>query len=812
MNKINRIIFIIYFQLFTAVSTQIVLASNSPLRVEIHNPVSTPFGIVFTNQMGTSLYLTNDGITKELFSSPGCGIYYMLSPDKSIIGFKEILDNGTQVSALLDLSTGEITLLNSPVSQCGQVSFDSNGDIAFSVGNDIHVMTNPLGNNRKIKIIPIETYTNITAISSDGSSIAYSDSKGYIYILDIQSQKRIRISNPGCMVPLWSPAGVKLCYSSLNGKLFVFDSQTKETYALGNGIDPVWMQDGLSLVTVRQEIQQDNLINSDLYQISYNGKESIQLTNTKDIFETEPSIGINGNVIYRAYNNDKLYEAAVYQKTLKVSAAIEINSGNIIKQRNVKETSIQSEADVPPAHIKIPSAVQTIEMPYVNQVYDTPPGFGNLGSSACGPTSAIMVIAYYNLLPPWNLQVYYPTKHTNGYGNYVLGQYQFNGQVFPSGGYGFMWYTSSDPYHSMTFYYREHRLAASELDAPSLDTVISEVSAGYPYTLCNGLTSAGHIIVIIGAGNQVGTVVCNDPYGNKNSGSYPSYNGKDVKYDWPGYNNGHENLNNSWWGVSVRYHAPVWSDSTVDDLQFSSGSFGCDGFSLKNTPPASMSLWQDKTTGDNNHEWYTYTKQSDTCIAEWRPVLTKAGNYEVLAYIFFNNPRNLLKIDTEANYRIYYSGDSTNVKVDQSNYITGSWVSLGTYQFEKGDSGYVELGDGAKTPGQVMIVDAITWRYRSPLLVQNNPSSIPTHMILEQNYPNPFNPTTNINYSITNSGIVSLKVYNVLGQEVAILVSKNLSTGNYSTTFNASNLPSGIYIYKLTEGSEIISKKMMVLK
>ncbi len=423
-----------------------------------------------------------------------------------------------------------------------------------------------------------------------------------------------------------------------------------------------------------------------------------------------------------------------------------------------------------------------------------------------------MVIAYYNLLPAWNLQVSYPTRHTNGFGNYVLNSYHFNGQSFANGGYGFMWYTNSDPYHSMVYYYRYHGLAASELDAPSLDTIISEVNAGHPYTLCNGLTSAGHIIVINGVGSQTGTLVCNDPYGNKNSGSYPSYNGKDVEYDYPGYNNGHENLNNAWWGVSVRYNPPVWSDSTVDDLNFSSASFGGDNFSLKNTPPASMTLWFDKTTGNNNHEWYTFTKQGDTCIAEWRPTLANAGNYEVLAYIFFNNPRNLLKIDTEANYRIYYNGDSAKVLVDQSKYINGSWVSLGTYPFAKGDSGFVELGDGAKVPGQVMIVDAITWKYLSPLSVQNNSSSIPDNINLEQNYPNPFNPVTTIKFAIPKSEFVSLKVYNILGQEVAALVNRNLAGGNYSAAFDASKLPSGTYIYRLTAGSASISKKMIVLK
>ncbi|MBS1515193.1 MAG: choice-of-anchor J domain-containing protein, partial [Bacteroidetes bacterium] len=72
---------------------------------------------------------------------------------------------------------------------------------------------------------------------------------------------------------------------------------------------------------------------------------------------------------------------------------------------------------------------------------------------------------------------------------------------------------------------------------------------------------------------------------------------------------------------------------------------------------------------------------------------------------------------------------------------------------------------------------------------------------LSQNYPNPFNPTTNIKFAIPQSGFVTLKIYNMLGKEVATLVSSNLSKGSYSYDFNASNLASGIYFYKLEAGN-----------
>jgi hypothetical protein len=83
---------------------------------------------------------------------------------------------------------------------------------------------------------------------------------------------------------------------------------------------------------------------------------------------------------------------------------------------------------------------------------------------------------------------------------------------------------------------------------------------------------------------------------------------------------------------------------------------------------------------------------------------------------------------------------------------------------------------------------------------------------LAQNYPNPFNPTTNISFSIQQSGLVTLKVFNILGQEVAILVNQNMQPGKYSVDFNASELSSGVFVYQLTAGTYTSTKKMMLLK
>ena len=91
-------------------------------------------------------------------------------------------------------------------------------------------------------------------------------------------------------------------------------------------------------------------------------------------------------------------------------------------------------------------------------------------------------------------------------------------------------------------------------------------------------------------------------------------------------------------------------------------------------------------------------------------------------------------------------------------------------------------------------------------------TNTPDKFVLTQNYPNPFNPSTKISYTIPQGANVRLKVYDVTGREVKTLVDEFQSKGNYNINFNASDLPSGIYFYRLTAGNFANTKKMILLK
>ncbi len=97
------------------------------------------------------------------------------------------------------------------------------------------------------------------------------------------------------------------------------------------------------------------------------------------------------------------------------------------------------------------------------------------------------------------------------------------------------------------------------------------------------------------------------------------------------------------------------------------------------------------------------------------------------------------------------------------------------------------------------------------LAVSNNIDKHPLYFFLSQNYPNPFNPTTTISYSIPKPGLVTLKVYDILGREVETLVNENKLPGNYEVKFNAGNLASGVYFYRLQVEDYCAVRKLLLL-
>lgn len=96
--------------------------------------------------------------------------------------------------------------------------------------------------------------------------------------------------------------------------------------------------------------------------------------------------------------------------------------------------------------------------------------------------------------------------------------------------------------------------------------------------------------------------------------------------------------------------------------------------------------------------------------------------------------------------------------------------------------------------------------------VNESIETYPKQIILHQNYPNPFNPSTTISFAVARSGYISLKVFNIIGQEVDNLLEKFLTAGNYSIIYNPQNISSGMYIYVLQSDGYTQRRKMVIIQ
>ena len=135
----------------------------------------------------------------------------------------------------------------------------------------------------------------------------------------------------------------------------------------------------------------------------------------------------------------------------------------------------------------------------------------------------------------------------------------------------------------------------------------------------------------------------------------------------------------------------------------------------------------------------------------------------------------------ELNYRLRYKVKAVDIYEDISVY--SDFVSISTYYLNRGGEG----GDAIHS-GEIFTYE------------------------LKQNYPNPFNPFTSIQFQIVNQGMVTLKIYDMLGREVKTLVNEIKSPGKYVISFDASGLSSGVYFYKMTAGEFTNVKRMVLIK
>ncbi len=202
-----------------------------------------------------------------------------------------------------------------------------------------------------------------------------------------------------------------------------------------------------------------------------------------------------------------------------------------------------------------------------------------------------------------------------------------------------------------------------------------------------------------------------------------------------------------------------------------------------------------------------------------RAVQFRKENTLLVVYVFGDGTRNQFRMAVEDSlgYEVsrWYPIDWVGWRIiewDLEHDSLGSWTGNGQLDGAlRFDSFQMRYVPGTSLPSGLIYVDHLYLANRTSTSVASG-GELPREFALEQNYPNPFNPSTRIGFSVQVSGFTSLKVYNVLGQEVRTLVRDRLDAGRHQVHFDGSTLPSGVYFYRLESGGQSAVRKLLLLR
>jgi hypothetical protein len=142
----------------------------------------------------------------------------------------------------------------------------------------------------------------------------------------------------------------------------------------------------------------------------------------------------------------------------------------------------------------------------------------------------------------------------------------------------------------------------------------------------------------------------------------------------------------------------------------------------------------------------------------------------------------------------------------------GSWLGNGILEGQLRFDSFQLSKTGSSAQSGVLYFDQLQLAERIVTDVAEDGRDLPSEYSLEQNYPNPFNPSAEIRYGVGRPGQVTIKVYDLLGREVAVLLDQHMEAGRYSVRFDGRGLSSGMYVYRMTAGGQTFVRKMLLTK
>ncbi len=390
-----------------------------------------------------------------------------------------------------------------------------------------------------------------------GRRIAWDDDTGRLFVQDLRTggARHIPTPEPGAH-PAWSADGALLSHHT-DQTITVVNPASGRVVATFEGTDPAWIPGGQRLVFTRRVTQGDlgpdperetspyTVISSSLWVFDAATGVSRVLLDDPTVHARYPApIGSSGGFYFIDTRDGDLWRLVDGRAERALDA----------------ETSLP-EGSAPPPPPPTEARVE-VDVPYMHQLWDTPDDYN--GNWSCGPTSNIQTLAKWSVLPNADITASWPYAHTSHWGWYIPNVYSFNGYTYDvwgvaaggdtQGAHGFICREYGGAVWAyMTAFMEQHGVGSGQLGA-DWGALINEVNAGYPLYASVSVLGYGHIISVRGYmtvdGGAIHTMVVNDPYGDAGTGSWGNYDGADIVYDWPGYNNGHLEI-----GVSTLFSA-----------------------------------------------------------------------------------------------------------------------------------------------------------------------------------------------------------------------------------------------------------------
>ena len=548
----------------------------------IRTPMESANGIIVTNNRYSEIYTLKNNTLTPILRANNCGLYTNLSKDGKYLGFKSFDSQDQQAPAILDVTTGAVTILEDYVWECGQVSFANDGTMAYTMGNSLIIRK---GNTRKA--FDLGFYTNIANISPDGTQVVYSNVfEGRSYIINTLTGAKEQINVNDGYRATWSPDGTKMAIQTGTGGVMIRDNATKRVFNLGQAESVTWANNSTELIVTRYERKNEfEITSSAIKRVNFDGSNEITLVNSSNSLPVD-AILTSDNQLVVPYKTGAKRGLAIKDLRAGITPmAASIADKSVVKLDNEsvfggRVSNPNDNPNIKPSPIPAEGTIGALDIEYLSQIYDSPAvnGCTRHGYVTCAPTSACMHLGYFGLLPKKATTNRYSgaTKYyahaisavfTNQAGSKTFNETAYgNGCYSVPGGYGYMWTGNNSPGGGRmgTFYTLNGATSQTYTwsSATAWSWLSSEASAGRPTPLCIALDSSGHLILGFRSNQyyrsseggfvaRTGCFVCHDPYGDDNDATWADNDGQHSSYDWVGYNSGRANIGTFYWAIKV---------------------------------------------------------------------------------------------------------------------------------------------------------------------------------------------------------------------------------------------------------------------